>query len=48
MSKKYKIVVLDLETTGFNKYDDEIVQVSIIDQDENVLLNEYCKPEHKT
>lgn len=47
MSKKYKIVVLDLETTGFNKYDDEIVQVSIIDQDENVLLNEYCKPEHK-
>lgn len=48
MSKKYKIVVLDLETTGFNKYDDEIVQVSIIDQDENVLLNEYCKPEYKT
>lgn len=45
MKKKYDIVVLDLETTGFDKECDEILQVSLIDQDENVLLNEYCKPE---
>ena len=46
MKKKYEIVVLDLETTGFNKELDEILQVSIIDKDKNVLLNEYCKPEY--
>lgn len=45
---KYKIVVLDLETTGFDKVNDEIIQISIIDQDKNTLLNEYCKPETKT
>ena len=45
MNRKYEIVVVDLETTGFDFYKDEILQVSIIDQDENVLLNEYCKPE---
>ena len=47
-SNKYNLVVLDLETTGFDKYKDEIIQVSIIDQDCNTLLNEYCKPEYKT
>mgnify|MGYP000021326139 FL=1 len=46
MKKKYDTVVLDLETTGFNKFDDEILQISIIDQDENVLVNEFCKPEN--
>lgn len=45
MNRKYEIVVVDLETTGFNFYEDEILQISIIDQDENILLNEYCKPE---
>lgn len=37
-------VVLDLETTGLNSEEDEILQVSVIDQDENILINEYCKP----
>lgn len=41
---KYKIVVLDFETTGLNSKVDEILQVSAIDQDGNVLINEYCKP----
>ena len=45
MNRKYEIVVVDLETTGFDFYKDAILQVSIKDQDENVLLNEYCKPE---
>ena len=39
-------IVLDLETTGLNYNEDEILQVSIIDQDANILINEYCKPKH--
>ncbi len=41
---KYKKVVLDFETTGLDADFDEILQVSAIDQDGNVLINEYCKP----
>ena len=36
-------IYLDLETTGLN-YDDEILQIAIIDDDANVLLNSYVKP----
>lgn len=40
-----KYVVLDFETTGVNRYhDDEVIQVAIINQDEEVLINELCKP----
>lgn len=40
-------VVLDFETTGVNRYgDDEVVQVAIINQDEEILINELCKPKH--
>lgn len=41
---KYKTVVLDFETTGLDADNNEILQVSVIDQDNNTLLNEYCKP----
>nr|DAH15804.1 MAG TPA: DEDDh [Caudoviricetes sp.] len=39
----YKIAVIDFETTGLNPALDEILQVSIIDEKENVLINQYCK-----
>ena len=43
---KYKKVVLDFETTGV-EYEDEILQVTVINQDGNVLINEHCKPTFK-
>lgn len=39
----YQVVVIDFETTGLNCDTDEILQVSIIDQDESVLMNQYCR-----
>lgn len=42
----YKIAVIDFETTGLNPEKDEILQVSIIDEEENVLINQLCKPEY--
>lgn len=42
--KLYETVVIDFETTGLNPNEDEILQVSIIDQDENVLINQLCRP----
>ena len=49
---KENFVVIDFETTGLNyKYDspdmDEILSVSIIDQDGDVLLNTLCSTERK-
>lgn len=42
-----EVIVIDLETTGLNKYGaDEILQVSIIDEYGDTLINEYCKPKH--
>lgn len=43
---RYKKVVLDFETTGLDFDYDEILQVSAIDQDGNILINEYCKPKN--
>lgn len=37
-------VVFDTETTGFGS-DDEIIQISIVNQDGKVLLNSFIKPE---
>lgn len=39
-----KAVVFDTETTGSYAGSDEILQISIIDVDENVLMNTYVKP----
>lgn len=38
------IICLDIETTGLNHYDDEILQLSIIDGSGAILFNEYVKP----
>lgn len=40
-----KIICLDLETTGLDKDVDEILQISAIDGNGEVLINEYIKPE---
>lgn len=37
-------VVFDIETTGLDPFTDEIVKVSAVDQDGNVLIDEYVKP----
>lgn len=41
-----KYIVLDTETTGKKSYD-EIIQMSIVDLDGNVLFNSYFKPKTK-
>lgn len=41
------IVVIDFETTGFKAGEDEVLQVSIIDEEYNALLNAYCRPNSK-
>lgn len=43
---KMNAIVIDIETTGLEE-DDEILQVSIIDFNGNVLFNEYIKPTRK-
>ena len=40
----YDEIVIDTETTGLNPYDDELLQVSIIDVQGNTLFNSYIKP----
>lgn len=37
-------IVIDTETTGLNAFEDELLQVSIIDTQETVLYNEYVRP----
>ena len=41
-------IILDTETTGLDNQTDEILQLSIIDDCENVLFNKYFKPTHCT
>lgn len=40
-----KMICFDVETTGLSPYADEILQLSIIDGDGEVLFNEYIKPQ---
>lgn len=42
--KKYKAIVIDTETTGLNAGVDELLQVSIIDDEGKTLFNSYIKP----
>lgn len=41
-------VIFDVETTGLDNLKDEIIQFSAIDENENILLSTYVKPEHVT
>lgn len=41
-------IVLDTETTGLSSYYDEILQLSIIDNNGNTLYNQYFKPQNCT
>ena len=41
-----ELIVLDFETTGLDPATDEVLQVSMVDQDGAVLMNAYCRPEH--
>ena len=45
-SNPSRTIVFDTETTGLNAWDfnDEILQISIIDGEGNILLNSYVKP----
>lgn len=47
--KEYpQTIVIDTETTGLDPFRDELLQVSIIDEDGNVLFDSYFKPlKHK-
>ncbi len=42
------IAIIDFETTGLYAGEDEILQVSIIDENYNILFNKYCKPRKTT
>ena len=41
-----ELIVLDFETTGLDPAVDEVLQVSMVDENGKVLMNEYCSPEH--
>lgn len=43
-----EIICLDVETTGIDKEKDEILQLSIIDGNGEILFNEYIQPRKRT
>lgn len=47
MIRKSKIICLDIETTGLDNTEDEILQISIINGRGKTLYNSYIRPEHK-
>lgn len=45
--RKGKIICIDIETTGLDAANDEILQISIINGRGKTLYNSYIRPEHK-
>ena len=45
--RKGKIICVDIETTGLDMANDEILQISIINGGGKTLYNSYIRPEHK-
>lgn len=43
-SNPSRMIVIDIETTGFNEYHEDVLQISVIDGDGNIMLNSYVKP----
>ena len=43
-----KTLVIDIETTGRNPSEDEILQLAILDGDGSVLYNKFLRPEKVT
>ena len=48
MVNNKNIIIIDAETTGLNSSIDEILQLSIIDENKKILLDEYYKPQKAT
>jgi len=46
--RKSKIICIDIETTGLDRNNDEILQVSIINGRGKTLYNSYIKPDYAT
>lgn len=44
---KAKTICFDVETTGLDRKEDEILQLSIMDGNQNVLFSEYIRPTEK-
>lgn len=45
--RKGKIICIDIETTGLDPANDEILQISIINGRGKTLYNSYIRPVHK-
>ena len=43
-TNKTKTICFDLETTGVNNELDEVLEITILDGNFNILLNTYVKP----
>ncbi|MCE7125848.1 3'-5' exonuclease [Campylobacter coli] len=45
---KLNVIVIDTETTGLREWEDEILQLSIIDETGYLIFDKYFKPTHNT
>ncbi|HEG0603350.1 TPA: hypothetical protein SB585_001776, partial [Campylobacter jejuni] len=45
---KLNVIVIDTETTGLREWEDEILQLSIIDETGCLIFDKYFKPQYKT